>query len=502
MRDAERKELIRAVVEAPDAGEAVGALARRFAVSPAPTLEQACEANYTADVLAQTCVSLLACTAPEDAGVEARGHGADAKSSATGSTWLATWMQPDGRLRWMAGETAKLGGMSMLSPDDVHRAWQDARKAGRTVRHPLGPLVRHWTPPPKPLAKTNLLLTRDAAGTMLSRAPAVLAVAGLAIRAVEVDGEPFASEAGPKLPVGARRRRYATAPRPAQAELWATPATLDGNAVAGTLLEAVSSLPLTGDERHPIRADVYRLGLLSYALAGPARLTPDEGSMLVARAVHEEGRRRWALALRFLRYLSVRTPDGWEVDMVDAETGPERGLMGPPRWWLAGEGGPRRYGRVGGLFRDPTRWGAVERTVTGIEHALVFSPAAGRGRGGRTSAALIPVRRGGPGPKRIVPWWLMLMLAGEHVGPDADSHGAAGERYRRRMDALKAAGLVCPPSGSPAPAGDTVEIVRAVRGTKATPAHVVVRATARWCAAYEHGRQVRLLGGDVLTLTP
>ena len=65
----------------------------------------------------------------------------------------------------------------------------------------------------------------------------------------------------------------------------------------------------------------------------------------------------------------------------------------------------------------------------------------GRGQGGRLPDYLKPVRKGGPGPDVFIPWRNVLRLAGERA-PDDDASSTLRVRYKRRIEALRAAGLV------------------------------------------------------------
>ena len=121
-----------------------------------------------------------------------------------------------------------------------------------------------------------------------------------------------------------------------------------------------------------------------------------------------------------------------------------------------------------------------------IEAALTWGPTAGRGPGGRLPDYLKPVRKGGPGPEVFIPWRNVLRLAGERA-PDGDASSYLRVRYKRRIDAMRAAGLLV--GGQAAPAGDTVEIVRVVDGRgKGRSSGIIVRATDRFVEAYRLGQ--------------
>ena len=121
--------------------------------------------------------------------------------------------------------------------------------------------------------------------------------------------------------------------------------------------------------------------------------------------------------------------------------------------------------------------------MAGLESRLAYTPAAGRGKHGRIPSAHRPVRPGRAGHQVFVPWREVLTLAGEHVPPDAGAKSKDGRRYRRRVVALVETGYYVPVTGGAAPAGDTVEIVKQVRGGRGREAGLVIRASAPFCEA-------------------
>ena len=82
------------------------------------------------------------------------------------------------------------------------------------------------------------------------------------------------------------------------------------------------------------------------------------------------------------------------------------------------------------------------------------------------------------------------------MGPDADTKGRAGQRYRKRLSMLEAAGYFTSRRGT-APAGDTIEIVERKRPGPGQPAGLIVRATARYCASYA-GERTRIPAARLL----
>ena len=93
-----------------------------------------------------------------------------------------------------------------------------------------------------------------------------------------------------------------------------------------------------------------------------------------------------------------------------------------------------------------------------------------------------------------------VAVDGEPVPADAKSESVWGRRYRRRVAALIAAGYLIPAPGGVAPAGDTVEIVRVVDGRgHGHVAGVRIRASARFCAAYQDQVKTRLPAARLFT---
>lgn len=393
----------------------------------------------------------------------------------------------------------------------VHASWREAAERARDIdgpmpRHPLENLIRAWQKHrPQGLARRHLIATAECkpptgrTPLILARTPGVLALASAALEVVEVDGVPFAT----RQPGGLARWRYKPM-QPRQGDMFGAPKTLDGRATAGVLFEGLARL-YTGDERNPLRADLIRLGRIAYALTGPTIFTEAEGAILVGGADTKANRARWWTAMRAGHSMTVTLDPRTRRWVKVLDVAPDLkgdSWFGPPRWWLEGSG-PTAYRLTGGLFRPALagggrrgprigHLGTVHRTVAGIEGALAWGPSTGKAEAGRIPDNLRPVRRGGPGPEVFIPAWQVLRLAGEAVRPDAFGP-TERQRYKRRCADLKTAGYFLPPGErGTAPAGDTIEIVRQVRGSRARPAGLVVRATARYSAAYASGSHVRI----------
>ena len=357
-------------------------------------------------------------------------------------------------------------------------------------------------------------------GLTLNRQPGLLALAGAVLEAVEVDGEPYATRSVDR-PIPLR------VAEPVQGSLFGGPRTLGGRATAGALIETVADVVmyadtrawnygLPADGRSPLRADVLKLGAVAYALSGTVRLTDGEGARLVGGADTEANRARFKRALQIARLLRLTLPGKkpWDFPtLVDAETGPPGGphRLGPPRWWVDAmmaraerrklkgakrkahklpDGPPVAWRLSGGLFRPASKWGTLERVIGGIEAALTWGPSAGGGRGGRLPDLARPVRKGGPGPPVFVTAWEVFRLAGEAVAP-GPLPGRYRERWRALIAALRARGYMTEARAT-ASAGDTIEVLEVRKGGRGHPAGIVVRASARFCAALATGWKGRV----------
>ena len=124
----------------------------------------------------------------------------------------------------------------------------------------------------------------------------------------------------------------------------------------------------------------------------------------------------------------------------------------------------------------------------------------------RECGGVVPAARcdfGRHGPDTFIPWRALLSLSGEPVPADAEPQSGWGRRYRRRVEALTEAGpssYLVPAHGGVAPAGDTVEIVQVVNGRgHGQVAGLWIRASARFCAAYQDQVKTRLPAARLFT---
>ena len=108
--------------------------------------------------------------------------------------------------------------------------------------------------------------------------------------------------------------------RPAQGELFPAPRKLNNRATGGALVEAVASVPLRGDERSPLRADLHRIGTFAYALTRSVILTPGQLSILITGRDTIEGREQGLRIVWLMRSLAI-SPAGQPWAAFDAEPG-------------------------------------------------------------------------------------------------------------------------------------------------------------------------------------
>ena len=366
---------------------------------------------------------------------------------------------------------------------------------------------------PGPLDARHLIAITDRRGDgrNLHRVPALADLATLSpVEAVLVDGEPMVS-AGPHALTTWRRVR----PKPGeQRTLFAGPRSLGGLEVGDIVIRTLASLPRM-DMRSPIVGDVARTAALAFAFTGYGPIPDSAGAVFVGGRDTLANRQRWWKACEWLRHMTItiNPQTGEWVGLANVDPDGAGGVhLGPPAWWR-GRGEGQRWRLSGALWR-PVRIGSagrgaggqdehyagLARMLAGFEARLCYSPTAGRGKRGRVPDALRPVRKGGPGPEVWIGWRDALTLAGENVPNAVDVTGTEGRRYRKRVDALIAAGYRVGALGEAAPAGDTVEIVRVQRGARNRPAGLRVRASARFCAAvggrqtWERVPAMRLLG--------
>ena len=374
----------------------------------------------------------------------------------------------------------------------------------KKVANPLAPLVNAWLDRESAAYTSRHVQVVQTARGRYAKTPGLLATTSGQLEIVQVDGEPFAGRQ-PLMPKEGRTKAYRPA-QPAQGELIAGPATIDGVPAGDLLLVGLDQWNLEEDKRTTLRHDLIQLGRAAYALTGRATIPEDVGARWLTGQEHatETAKRRWWDTLAAMRVLTVRVnpkTHRW-LGMFNVDPRTSGAVwIGPPAWWTESraESGPRSWRLSGGLWRPPLigdtpagggtaagYWGALARTVDGIEAALSWGPTAGRGPGGRLPDYLKPVRKGGPGPEVFIPWRNVLRLAGERA-PNDDASSTLRVRYRRRIEALREAGLLV--DGHAAPAGDTVEIVQVVDGRgKGRSSGIIVRATDRFVEAYRLGQ--------------
>ena len=409
---------------------------------------------------------------------------------------------------------AAMTGAGVRLLNHVHAIWC-ALPPDNQPQHPLVPILVAWADQPQDpdrrhiISPASLRATKGQSERALVRSPALLSLATLtSLEAVAVDGEPLVTRS-PAPEDGRPAHRFRVRPD-SQGDLFPGPRRIAGHPLGDFVLDTLAQYPLSGDERTNLRGDVLRLGQYVFALTGAVRFTKsDVATLLTGRSgVTDATERRIVAAMETLRFATYYRRDergrwiGLPRPLAVVDYGEEHMHLAPPLWWREVR---RHDGHVwrlsGGLFRpvvidrtdrgtDVGYWATIARTIAGIEAALGYGPAAGRGRGGRIPDAFRPANgRSGPGPEIFIHWQTVLRLSGEHVRLEADGSSTESRRYRDRVEALRKAGYVVGPRQHSALAGDTIEIVRAQKGSKVASAGLVVRATARFVEAYKRSRK-------------
>ena len=413
-------------------------------------------------------------------------------------------------------ETFDVEDLARFHIEELHELWiYGCTFLKKKRRHPLALIIQAWQTRVEPLTSRHIHVPAkmSESGKLparpMARAPAIpwfaagaIEVAGL--ETIEVEGDPLASPSPGTMAIYRRRRLLPSD------DLFGGPRTLAGERIDDVLIRALAETPLTGDERSPLRSDIYRTALAAFALSGATDIPEEAGAVFLGGAVTEANIKRWYAAVHAARTISVvvnpRTGEWRDLVIASAH---KSGLdIGPPSWWTK-DVGCSAWRLTGGLWRparigiengprgpDTGYWGGLHRTINGLESALTWGPTAGKGRGARIPNSLRSERKGGPGPEVFVPWHAVLRLSGEPVDESTPYRGAHGQRYSTRVKTLIEAGYETPtdarghPTWAAAPAGDTIEI-RQQRGGPGKPAGLHVRASARFCEAYAKSQQRR-----------
>lgn len=352
------------------------------------------------------------------------------------------------------------------------------------------------------------------AGRLLVRAPGVLSVSASALEEMvpaEVEvREEFARRHRNRVRDGrvmpARQYRVRPGPDPGLA---AGPRSLDGAPVHEARVASMAQEALTGDERATLRGDVAKLALLACASSGAMRLDDRQGALLIGGSNSAANRQRARDAARVGGGLIVISRVHPPLELMGTRLHEGGFDLWGPHWWKGGEGTRGQAWRLSGALTRPVRmgeggargvpagyWGGLHRTVSGLEAALTWWSGPGDGKRAKMPPALRAVGRRGPGPWFFVPWHAVLRCAGERVEEEAVETGKGTEarRYRRRVHALNECGYAAGAQEDGGEgtheslAGDTVEI-RRMKGRRGHPGGVMVRASARFCAAYARSRR-------------
>ena len=398
-------------------------------------------------------------------------------------------------------------GVHVWDIEHVHQHW---RAADDSPRHPLAPLVAAWLARPREPPRARVTVTGGESVPMARRLAVVshVRMARWAVDTVPVDGAPMVARlpdpAAVFDPAGKRmeRARKWTRYRPGE----------QGNLA----LRGLAPLPvdirlaaLSGVET-VLAGDVLALWSVADALDRPMALDEWTGARLLARTrdggfrrPQESDIRRFWDAAAVLRGTLLLDPTGtgrWaEVAHVESFPREDGVTIGPPSWRRFGKG--VRYiltaegGRAGRHRIAVGKQGAAGRLITGIEYVLGSRYLGKRG----VAPDLRSARgKGGPGAVLTLPLPVVAALMGES-DPIADK--PTWRRVDRAIETARTKYHSGPGRHDTAPAGDSVEIIGRTRGSRAHPAALQVRASARFVEAARRARRADGKGFETVTLS-
>ena len=375
----------------------------------------------------------------------------------------------------------------------LHRRWV-ALPDDKRGAHPLGPLVKAWQaargdPPSAVVVRERHGMTwRAKRLSSIMRAP----WNSVPVDAAMVDSQPMAANL-PDLPaVLARRTVYKPQGNQLRLPGVAMPAWS-----ADWRLVAVSNIAPVSGSKSTLANDVLRLAAVAHSVEGRLELDDAQGAALLAR--HRDGSprrplqphvRRWHDATRWLRcalWVDPKTHKWFPLAEVTALYGST--VLAPPEWsrhphrgkdggWtLSAEGGIAARARL----LASGNGSAAGRVVTALEHMLACGF-----DGGKVSQLLRPAseKAGGHGSAVPIAWREAMTLAGIAWNwHDKAADEGQRKRWGRIVARLRKAGYMAGSLAGEAPAGDSIEIVEVVRGSRAHPGGLRFRASARFVAA-------------------
>ena len=392
--------------------------------------------------------------------------------------------------RMVASEGGNMHGLPAIPAAVVHQIWLDAPKANRT-KHPMAPLVKAWQERARSPGKVTVT---TAAG--MTRRPELVSTLRrtpwadhYSLETVPVDGEPMTARMPDLVELFPEpKRRLRRLYKPADSRLLLR---VDG------VRELPRDLRLVALEGLPgvLAGDVLALACLAHGIDRPMRIDERDGAALLARSRDGGFRspkatdiRRFWQAAADLRAVLMYDPHGsgrW-ADLAKVEPVPnQRGIiLGRPtwmhylkgdRWTLTAEGGRAATARI-----VAGEGGAAGRLITGIEYRLA---ARWDGRPG-IAPDLRPEWKGGHGQPVFIAWRDAMNLMGD-VWDRADTGAdrAASQRWQRLTAAIIKAGYLIHNLRGEAAAGDSVEVIGAVKGGRSRTAGLRVRASARFVEA-------------------
>ena len=415
----------------------------------------------------------------------------------------------DGRLYAIRQMIDDDGGQKgeVLDVEAVHAVWLKIPEEGRPPsRHPLAPLVREWLNRPRAPVRSTVTVTGGESVAMTRRLAVVSHVrmtrwAVEAVDTVAVDGGgPMVARLPDPAAVFDSRGERTERTRPWTRYRPGEQGRLEFHGLGSPLLPVNIRLAALAGLDTVLAGDMLMLWTVADALDHPMGLDEQTGARLLARTRSGDFRRpqpsdirRFWDATATLRGLLMFDPAGtgrW-AEVAHVESFPCSVTIGPPSWRRFGKGKGRYIltaegGRAGRHRIAVGKQGAHGRLITGIEYAL------GARYLGKPGVApdLRPARgKGGPGAVLTLPLPVAAALMGED---DPTENEAARKRLNRSIETARPQYESGPGRHDTAKAGDSVEIIGRIRGSRAHPAALRVRASARFVEA---ARRAQLAGG-------
>lgn len=285
------------------------------------------------------------------------------------------------------------------------------------------------------------------------------------------------------------------------------------------ILRVLSNLPHETDRRTPLPADLYFILTLGCALQRPVYLHIDDvarwliglsdASKLDYRSFKTLRERAWS-ALDWARSW-VQLPDGNYKALVDINTvGQNSGNFEMRTYgWELATGQAKSWRLTGGAVNVVARtkspgsgrgndYGLFSQIIAGMEDIISSSPGIGKSR---TPHLLVRSDVSGAGQPITIDYPTLLARSGFAFDATDDLQWTKTRNtWRRLSERLQRNGYVVRKISDEAQAGDTVEVVDFIKGTRGNPGSVKFRASARFVEAQRKAQSPEEGGFDSVPL--